>query len=424
MLSRTISLISCYHLGNATDETTFARFAGIVREHKMVKPGFICATSLTLLYCGLTVAFGQSFSLHGQASSWLTSVPERSPVSQAGFRYIPELSIGRTLDSGFAADLDLSLNTYVAGDFATSQHAEYEGKVKPYRGWIRISSNEFEVRAGLQKINFGSATLFRPLMWFDRVDPRDPLQLTDGVYGLLVRYYFLDNANIWFWGLYGNDETKGWEVVPTTKKSTEYGGRIQTPLWAGELGATYHHREADFSNLPGFPSTAGETHTPESRFALDGKWDLGIGAWFEAAIVHDQTDFSSLKFQRQWTLGADYTFDVGNGLTALTEYFRSDNPNTPFASANGLGFSALSVNYPTGLLDRVSCIVYRDWSDREWYRLMTWQRTYDNWMVYLIGFWNPQIIRLYGAQSLNAAGQTGNNPFAGTGIQLMVVFNH
>jgi len=55
--------------------------------------------------------------------------------------------------------------------------------------WIRLSTKQFELRAGLQKINFGSATLLRPLMWFDKIDPRDPLQLTDGVYALLARYY-------------------------------------------------------------------------------------------------------------------------------------------------------------------------------------------------------------------------------------------
>lgn len=95
-------------------------------------------------------------------------------MSQAGLRYIPELSIGSKIDSGLAADLDLSFNSYAVGSFAKNQHAEYEGKVKPYRAWIRISSNTFEVRAGLQKMNFGSATLFRPLMWFDRVDPQIP----------------------------------------------------------------------------------------------------------------------------------------------------------------------------------------------------------------------------------------------------------
>jgi hypothetical protein len=304
------------------------------------------------------------------------------------------------------------------------ESAEFEGKLKLHRAWIRIASNTFEIRAGLQKINFGSATLFRPLMWFDKVDPRDPLQLTDGIYGLLVRYYFLDNANVWLWGLYGNDAAKGWELVPTTQKSIEYGGRVQIPAWTGEVGATYHHREADFTQLPTLALYATKARTAEDRFALDGKWNIGIGAWFEAALVHDQTDLPGFNYQRQWTLGADYTFSIGNGLTALAEHFRSDNPDRPFAPANGLEFSALSLNYPLGLVDRISTILYRDWSNREWYRLITWQRTYDNWIIYLLGFWNPEIVRLYRAQDTSTSGQRGSNPFAGTGIQLMIVFNH
>jgi hypothetical protein len=144
---------------------------------------------------------------------------------------------------------------------------------------------------------------------------------------------------------------------------------------------------------------------------------LGIGVWFEAVLYHQQTDLPGVKYQRQWTVGSDYTFDVGNGLTVLTEYFRSENPEEPLASAKGLGLSALSLTYPLGIIDRLAAILYRDWTNREWYRLLTWQRTYDNWSFYLLGFWNPEIIRLYQSQA-------GSNPFAGNGFQLMVVFNH
>jgi hypothetical protein len=349
---------------------------------------------------------------------------EGSSLSQTGLRYLPELSLTQLIGGGFTTDLDLVLNGYATGSYANDRHPNYEGTAKLYRAWMRIASEKLEFRAGLQKLNFGSATLFRPLMWFDRVDPRDPLQLTDGVYGLLARYYFLDNANVWLWGLYGNDEAKGWEVVPTTQKSIEYGGRVQIPAWTGELGATYHHREADFTKLLALSLFITNARTPEDRFALDGKWDIGNGAWFEAALTHVQTTIPGMKYQRQWTLGADYTFDIGNGLNALTEYFRSDNPDEPFTNANGLGFSALSLNYPLGLIDRVSCILYRDWSNQEWYRLITWQRTYDNWIVYLLGFWNPESIRLYQTQAPSTSGQSSSNPFTGTGIQLMIVFNH
>ena len=343
--------------------------------------------------------------------------PDNSVVSQTGLRYIPELSLKQKLNDDFNADMDLSLNTYATESFVKNQLPENDMELKPYRASFRLASDVFEARVGLQKISFGTATLFRPLMWFDKIDPRDPLQLTDGVYGLLMRYYFLDNANIWLWGLYGNNETKGWETVPTQKKTIEYGGRLQMPFWNGEGGFSYHHREADLSNLPGIPTDSGGYSVPENRFALDGKWDIGIGLWFEAAIIHEQTDIPGMKYQRLWTIGADYTFDIGNGLTVLTEYFRDEDPNNVFDSAVGIGFSGLSLNYSVGTLDRISAILYRDWTDQDWYRLLTLQRTYDNWIIYLIGFWNPNTIQLYQTPGSNSL-------FAGNGIQLMIVFNH
>ena len=86
-----------------------------------------------------------------------------------------------------------------------SVHIRYAGKPKKVDFSDNLKrNNKLHIEPGLQKINFGSATMLRPLMWFDQVDPRDPLQLTDGVWGVLGRYYFLNNANIWLWGLYGN----------------------------------------------------------------------------------------------------------------------------------------------------------------------------------------------------------------------------
>jgi hypothetical protein len=403
-------------MGKTTDEIILWIRLGLSRINQL-KSRTDCITFFILLSFGLTSALGQTCSLSGQASGWITFTPDNGQVAQTGFRYIPALTLKQKLDGDLAADVDLSFNTYATQGFLKDQHPGYDGKLKPYRVTFRLASDVFEVRVGLQKINFGSATLFRSLMWFDKVDPRDPLQLTDGVYGLLTRYYFLTNANIWLWGLYGNDETKGWETVPTQKKSVEYGGRVQMPVWSGEAGFSYHHREANFSALQGLPNIAGSPSVPENRVALDGKWNIGIGAWFEAVLIHDQTDIPGMTYQRQWTLGADYTFDIGNGLTALTEYFRFEHPNDAFGPANGIGFSGWSLNYPMGTVDRISVIVYRDWTNQEWYRILSWQRTYDNWMIYLLGFWNPNNMQLYQTQGVN-------NLFAGRGIQLMIVFNH
>lgn len=362
-------------------------------------------------------ARAQTGDLHGQASGWISANHDSAYASQGGIRYIPDLLVEKRLNDQFEANLELSLNTFSTFRYVKGGTPSYDEELKPYRGWVRISTDKFEFRVGLQKINFGSAAIFRPLMWFDRVDPRDPLQLTEGVYAALARYTFLNNANIWLWDLYGNDATKGWELVPTEKRTSEYGGRVQLPLWTGEVAATYDHRRADLSRLIPLPGDTTSLIAPEDRLGLDGKWDLGVGLWLESALIRQENDLLQNKYQRLWTVGADYTFAVGNGLYAETEYFRSDTPSEPFASSEGIGFSALSLSYPIGIVDQASAMIYHDWKNDQWYRLMTWQRTYDNWSFYLIGFWNPDVIRIY-------TNQTGENPFAGTGLQIMAVFNH
>ena len=118
-------------------------------------------------------------------------------------RAVPKLEFSLPAGCGLTFDGEASANIF--GTLAFQRHASdvTSGDIKPYRGWLRLSGARFEARFGLQQLSFGSATLFRPLMWFDSLDPRDPLQLTDGVYGLLLRFYAKGNANAWLWGLYG-----------------------------------------------------------------------------------------------------------------------------------------------------------------------------------------------------------------------------
>ena len=374
-----------------------------------------CLLLFTFIFSNFVIA--QTFTLQGQASAWTTGVPEKSFISNTGIRYIPDLFIDQPLSDNIFVDAEFSINTYLTTDVHNWKTKNETAKLKPYRLWFRASTNQFEVRVGLQKINFGSATLFRPLMWFDTIDPRDPLKLTDGVYGLLMRYYFQNNANIWLWGLYDNNEIKGWEIVPTKNNGIEFGGRFQTPLFTGEAGLTYHHRTADISKTPILSALSIKQYFDENRFAFDGKWDVEIGLWCEGTIVNRDIDISNLKFQKLWTVGADYTFDIGNGLNVLTEYFNSTNSEKIFSKGEGIEYLGLSTNYPIGLLDVVSGIYYRDWTNKKNYFTVNWQRTYDNWSFYLIAFSNPESAQLNQTQS-------GNNIFAGNGFQIMAVFNH
>ncbi|MFH1934375.1 MAG: hypothetical protein ABIN18_22740 [Pseudomonadota bacterium] len=368
---------------------------------------------VSLIFSGDTHALESDF--RGQLSGWtIESRNQDRWENNTGLRYIPQLNLTHSLDEDAFIDTEISINGFLTNDEnSDGKH----GDIDIYRLWIRYASPQFEIRAGLQKINFGSAVLLRPLMWFDRMDPRDPLQLTEGVYGLLGRYYFLNNANVWIWGLLGNDETKGWENFPSEKDSVEFGGRVQFPLYDGEIAFSYHHREVDLQNqiFPALLSSEGSI--PENRFGLDGKWDVGIGLWFEGALIHQNLDISSLRYKRLINVGMDYTFDLGDGLNVIGEYFSIGTSENVFDSGEEISFSAVSVSYPLGLLDNITAMIYYNWDNQDWYRFLQWQRKYDNWSIYLMGFWNPDEFQIY-------QNRQGNSPFAGKGLQLMIVFNH
>jgi hypothetical protein len=359
----------------------------------------------------------QPVSFLGQASTWLSGNQQTEKFAQFGLRYIPAISINAPLSQMSTFDIEASVKAFHISYYQSSGPPVYEKDLSAYRAWARFSASQYELRLGLQKINFGSASIFRALMWFDMIDPRDPLQITMGVYGLLGRYYFLNNTNIWLWGLLGNDETKGWELFPTAKGKPEFGGRIQFPLFNGETGLSYHHRKMNIGALTSMLPLPADSTVIENRYAIDGKWDIGIGFWIEAVLAHHKHELLPYEWERTYTIGIDYTFDVGNGFNVLTEYFALENTKDVFKSGEGIAFSALSMNYPLNLLDTALGILYYDWKEKELYRFISFQRNYDNWSFFLFAFWNPDEYKL----DINSR---ESNQFAGKGLQLMVVFNH
>ncbi len=325
----------------------------------------------------------------------------------------------KSFSNGLTVDSELSLKIFSSQQFDSIDRIVDDGDAKPYRFWLRLTSSQLEVRIGLQKINFGSATLLRPLMWFDQIDSRDPLQLTDGVYGILARYYFLNNANIWLWGLYGQDDTKGWEVISTSDKTVEYGGRIQYPLFKGEIAMTYHHRRLDIIKFSFAPDLSVANEPAENRLAVDAKWDLGVGFWFESVFIHQDMNILPFKYRKFINFGIDYTLPIGSGLNVLGEHLHIALTNKPFGTGESFNLSALLMNYNLGLLDRITAITFFDWENHQFSRYISWGRIYDNWSFYLNGFWNPDETNFLGFES-----ETRSNFGAGKGIQVIVVFNH
>ena len=373
----------------------------------MKKQRFLVPIALALGLCGALPA--ADAKIKQQFSAWFSLNDSRPSTPLLGLRYLPTLSLAQAAKSKWKLDSELSLNMFATAAAASWRDPDVSGKIEPYRLWLRLASTRCEARLGLQKINFGSATVLRPLMWFDRIDPRDPLQITAGVYGLLLRYYFKSNANIWLWSLYGNPGTKGWETRATADDTPEFGGRFQAPLFKGEAAATVHFRRLA-------PGGAGDPRRPlESRFALDGKWDAGVGLWAEAAFVHQDDPAAAFPWQQSIVIGSDYTFKLGRGLYLLAEQFYSRGAPSLFARGGGeVSFSALLARYPLNVLDSLSAILYFDWRRGRLYSFVDGQRTYDHWQFHVILFRNPPQAQIV---------QAGNGLFAGRGFQLLAVWN-
>lgn len=356
-----------------------------------------------------------TLNISGQLSAWGNYNHGNSLPVITGGRYIPALYFGTGTAGNKLIDFEASANVFGTFAFNPFNRSSASGDLKPYRLWARFSDDQLEIRLGLQKINFGSASMLRPLMWFDQMDPRDPLNLTDGVWALLARYYFLNNANIWLWGLYGNEGQRGWELIPSNDKKPEFGGRLQLPIPHGEAALSYHHRYADNRDMIIFSSY--HEKIPEDRFGFDARWDLKTGLWIEGSWTRKSIDLGTLTNQEIINAGIDYTFGIGNGLYAVYEHLLVSYDQKAFTFSNRTSFSLLRLSYPVGLFDNAGAIAYFDWTNRKAYAFVTWQRQFDNIMFYIMGYMNPS--------EYNLPAQTGSeNYYSDKGIQLMIVFNH
>ena len=368
-----------------------------------------------LLFCLLFhfISSAQTtFDFKGQLS--LTTTMGNKKQLFAGVRYLPQFSLKIPKDSSHFFDVEASANISGSTFLLPSDSMHLNGYIKPYRLWARYSGKHTEFRVGLQKIDFGSATLLRPLQWFNQIDPRDPLKLTNGVWGAMGRYYFQNNVNIWAWTLYGNEKPRGFDVVSSNNKVPEYGGRVQFPVTKGEMALSYHHRNASTKALPMLPFL---NNIPENRIGIDGKWNLKMGLWGEAAYIHKGQDVSYLTNQILLNLGTDYTFSLGNGLGFMMEHlFMAFGPNSiPISIKTNV--TALMLSYPLGLSDRISGFAFSTWENPELAFMMNYEHQFKFFSTYVLVFKNP-------AQVTGIATSNLSQQFAGPGVNFMLVYNH
>ena len=357
-----------------------------------------------LLLLTLTGAIkGQSFEFNGQLSTWGNGVRVHDEWNKSfGIRYLPHFNYSFSLNGNDVLNSEVMFNTYYETNFKSGSR-----DFKTYRAILRYSTAQSEIQLGLQKIDFGPARLLRSLMWFDRVDPRDPLNLTDGVYALRYKYVFLDNTNLWLWCLYGNTKNTGYEIMPTVKNTPELGGRFQLPALSGEIAATFHTRKVD----------ARLYNYRENRYALDGRWDAGIGLWFESVFQQSISELVAYKWNRMITFGADYTIPEGNGIYVMAEHMNITFSQSVLKTDQSWNITAAMITYTPDVLDNFTLQEYYDWRKGAMYHYFQVKRTYDNFIINLSLFHYPEdgdSIFLSGKASL----------LAGYGMQLMLIYNY
>jgi hypothetical protein len=326
-----------------------------------------------LCLLGQVSLFAEEISAKNQFSMGLTGYGDSAlPDIDIGLRWQSDLKLTHPLTS--ALDIGLELSTQSSATYMRDNHfSNTDIKSDFYRYLLKLESPQTELRAGLQRLNFGSAQILRPLQWFDSLVPLDALEQTSGVEALLLRHYFPNNSNLWLWGMLADSKLKGNELVLGKADTPELGGRYQFSNPLGESALSFHSREL-----------SGDMER-EYRFGLDHRLDSFIGAWFEASGSYlgkqgsaaTNTD-SDYILRSSATIGADYTVGIGNGLALTTEHMSMmQGENAPDKLHSMATMSTIMASYPLGLLDNAMLIGLWNWTDDTGSINVIWRRVYD-----------------------------------------------
>lgn len=171
-----------------------------------------------------------------------------------------------------------------------------------FRAWLRWDNGELKLRGGRQKILFGAGAIYRPLGFFDTRDVTGVFPQTRGVDGVRATWFLSPSSFL-----------EGW-LVPGKKGDALVAG-LRGEALIGEVEAGWvaqYHPKSSLKDLTDF-----NQEMVQLGFHLKGEQEFGF--WNESRLdIEMQT---ALRFDT--VLGVDYTFNLGEGLHALLEYFLS-----------------------------------------------------------------------------------------------------
>ena len=144
-----------------------------------------------------------------------------------------------------------------------------------------------------------------------------------------------------------------------------------------------------------------------------------VGAWFEAAFSRRDTDRLVPRWLNLATLGADYTFGVGNGLHALIEHMVANSTDDFFTLGEVSNATGLSLSYPAGYIDRLSAIAFYAWDGGGYSQHVAWDHYWERLSLNVSLFYYPEDRPETPGGVYNPAITRG-----GRGGQVMLIFNH
>ena len=347
-----------------------------------------------------------STNLHNDPIDGITEIDQR-------VGYIPTLSIYP--DHKFLNNIDFeaafNLQANFEGLFGADEGNNYHDR-DIHRLWARYSTENIELRYGIQKIAFGPGLILRPLRWFDSLDEKDPTGQTEGVTAVRIKYF--GGKGITYWG---------WLIHPEDRDISSRGGRIEIPIAGlGDLGASYHHRPAYLNGITpkrsgnwfGFPNAG------EDRYGIDIRTDAIIGLWAEGVISNSFSHNILYKSKsRVYMAGGDYTFPVGNGLYFLTEQMIYNFEYIFIGEELEGKISTVMLTYPLGMLDQLYYIAEYDWEDKLSLNFLRFSRTYDNYSFNIMAIANQVKDRHIGI-----GGRIESSIKQQKTMQFMIIYNH
>ncbi len=180
--------------------------------------------------------------------------------------------------------------------------AEFFLEVCTYR---TLHSDSRILTGGRQKILFGSGFIFRPLGFFDTRNITGVVPQTRGVDGVRATFFLDDTSSV-----------QGWVVPAKLEDRMIAGLRWEAMLDEVESGlVAQYHPVSDLDELPQFGQEM-------IQLGYHFKAEHLAAYWSEGRVdIERVKENHPLRFDA--VIGTDYTFDVGDGLHVLLEYFFS-----------------------------------------------------------------------------------------------------